>query len=64
MGATPTPTATLTSSPRTQETGSDGGWGPWLLGGLVVAALAASGLIWSARRQAARERATDDGSPE
>lgn len=64
VGSTPTPTATLTSSPRTQETGRDGGWGPWLLGALVVAALAASGLIWSARRQVARERATDDGSRE
>jgi copper resistance protein C len=64
VGAAPTPTATLTSSPSTQASGSDGGWGPWLLGGLVVAALAASGLIWSARRQVARERATDDGSRE
>jgi methionine-rich copper-binding protein CopC len=60
--ATPTSTATASSSPRTQPTSSGGGWGPWLLGALVVAALAATGLIWSARRQAAREQAPDDGS--
>lgn len=47
------PTATqATSTPATQSTSSGSSWAPWLLGALVLAALAATALIVSAKRRA------------
>ncbi len=59
---TPAATPTAVASPATTPTSNDTAWGPWLIGALVVAALAATALIWSARRRVARDGADGPSS--
>lgn len=53
---TSAPVATqATSSPATESTSGSSSWGPWLLGALVLAALASVALIGAAKRRAGHD---------
>ena len=53
--ATTPATTQATTAPADQPASSSSSWGPWLLGALVLAALAATALIVSAKRRAGDE---------
>ncbi len=60
--ATPLAATQATSTPAAQPTSSGSSWGLWLLGALVLAALAATALIVSAKRRAGHDEPPAPGA--